>query len=289
MVGPDMNKPDRPLVAEMGGVAVVLSFFVGVSGVLVLTAAFNDSILADPRMILAGLVASLGAAFVGLIDDLFDLRQSRKALFPVFFAIPLGIYLADTAVHLPRGVNIELGLWMVPLIAFMVSAGANAANMLEGFNGLGAGLGLIMAGALITLSVLTPHPEALVLLVPFFGATLSFFIFNKYPARVFPGDTFTLFMGGTLVSAAVIMGFKEVGALLFVPMIAEFFLKSRNRFDDESFGTPDSEGRLRYEGRIGSLTHLLMRGHGRSEKGVVHALWGLEAAIAVVVVVAIVI
>jgi UDP-N-acetylglucosamine--dolichyl-phosphate N-acetylglucosaminephosphotransferase len=289
MSGKDMNKVGNPEVAEMGGVAVVLAFFAGVVALIVADAALPGALIPDPRLLLAALIAALGCAFVGAIDDLFDLRQRVKAILPIVFAVPLGAYLPDAAVHLPRGGIIELGLLMIPVIAFMVSAGANAANMLEGFNGLGAGLGLIMSGTLIVLSILTPHSEALVLLVPFFAATAGFFIFNRFPAKVFPGDTFTLFMGGTLVSAAVIMGFKEVGAILFTPMIVEFLMKARGRFRDESYGRPDEIGLLHHPGPIRSITHLLMKGRGRSEVAVVHALWGLETCLAVIVIAAVLI
>ncbi len=284
MVGKDMNKASRPEIAEMGGVAVVAGFFLGVTSLMVFDALVGGGLILDPRLVLAGLIACLGAAFVGAVDDLFDLRQRVKAVLPVIFGIPLGLYVADTAVHLPRGYELQFGIFAVPLIAFMVSAGANAANMLEGFNGLGSGLGLIMSAALIVLSVVTPHHGALILLVPFFGCTAAFYLFNRFPAKVFPGDTYTLFMGATLVSSAVIMGFKEVGALLFIPMIAEFLLKARTSFAAESYGARSASGRLQHKGPIGSLTHLLMLGKGRSEVTVVRALLGAEALIAVGVV-----
>ena len=283
IIGIDMNKIDRPQVAEMGGVAVVIGFFVGVSSILMYAAITKGNFIADAPLILAALIATLGCAMVGVVDDLFELRQRVKAALPVLFGIPLGVYVVDTAIHLPRGVDIELGILSIPVIAFMVSAGANAANMLEGFNGLGSGLGLIMSGTLIVLSVLTPHPDALVLLVPFFGATLAFFLFNKYPSRVFPGDTFTLFMGGVLVCSAVIMGFKEVGALLFIPMILEFLVKARHRFTKECYGVPQPDQTLVHEGEIGSLTHLLMRGGRATERRVVGVLWSLESLICVLV------
>jgi UDP-N-acetylglucosamine--dolichyl-phosphate N-acetylglucosaminephosphotransferase len=282
MTGADQNKFGKPLVAEMGGAAVVIGFFSAVVSLMIFDYFTPGQLIPNVTLFLAALLAALGAAFVGAIDDLFDLRQRMKAVLPILFAIPLGLYYTDTAVHLPRGVEIQLGVLMVPVIAFMVSAGANASNMLEGFNGLGAGLGLIMAGSMAALAVYAGRGEALLVLAPFLGATAAFFWFNRFPAKVFPGDTYTLFMGATLVSAAVLVDLKEAAAILFIPMIIEFVLKARNKFSDQTYGTPQPNGEITYSGRTGSITHIFMKVGVRSEKGVVRSVWALEGVIAAV-------
>jgi UDP-N-acetylglucosamine--dolichyl-phosphate N-acetylglucosaminephosphotransferase len=166
----------------------------------------------------------------------------------------------------------------------MVSAGANASNMLEKFNGLGAGLGLIMAAAFAVLAVVAGRPEGLLLLAPYFGATIAFLWYNKIPAKVFPGDTFTLFSGATIVAAAITVDLKEVGTLLFIPMIAEFLLKTRHGYTKQTFGKVAPDGVLSYEGEVGSLTHVMMRAGADSERKVVWSLWAVEALIAMAVV-----
>ena len=280
MVGKDMNKADQREVPEMGGVGVVAGFFVGIIVLMGFDAFTSQNIIPNMPLLLAALIAALGAAFVGAIDDVFELRQRVKAVLPILFGFPLGFMVTDQAVHLPGGVIVGLGALMIPLIAFMVSAGANAANMLEGFNGLGAGLGIITAAALTILTVTGVVWAPLALLVPYLGATTAFLWFNRFPARVFPGDTFTLFSGATLVSAAVLLNYEEVAALFFIPMIAEFALKARFRFNPETYGTPTDTGKLAYGGRIGSLTHMLMRAGLNTEKKVVFSLWALEGFIA---------
>jgi UDP-N-acetylglucosamine--dolichyl-phosphate N-acetylglucosaminephosphotransferase len=284
MVGKDMNKSDQREVAEMGGVAVVAGFFAGVVVLMGFDSFSDQSIIPEMPLFLAALLACLGAAFVGVIDDVFELRQRVKALLPILFALPLGFVVINHTIRLPGGHLIDFGIFMIPLVAFMVSAGANAANMLEGFNGLGAGLGLIMATSFAVLAVYTARPEALLLLAPYFGATIALLWYNRYPAKVFPGDTFTLFSGATIVAAAVMVDLKEVGTLLFIPMIIEFILKSRHRYTKQTYGKPDEKGRLTYHGEVGSLTHLVMRGGANTERRVVWSLWGAEALIATAVV-----
>ena len=158
----------------------------------------------------------------------------------------------------------------------------SAANMLDGFNGLGAGLGIIMTGSLIVLSFLTNAQEGLFLLFPLLGALSAFILFNRYPARVFPGDSMTLFTGATIGCAAIISApsLKTFGAILFLPMIVEFILKLRGRFQGENYGKVGPDGRLIWNGRIESLAHAIMKWRPLREWEIVIILWAVELAIA---------
>lgn len=274
LVGKDLNKAHRPVVPEMGGVAVMLGFSVGVA---VITIFGSDTELSDvgPYYYVA-LNACLGAGLAGLIDDMFGLRRRMKALVPLLMALPLGavIYAAGDTVLL----GVDIGLWMALVVPLGITSAANAANMLEGLNGLGAGLGIIMSVGLIILGFLTQEWRGLFLAIPLLGALVGFLYFNRYPSRVFPGDTMTLFVGATIAAAAIVSHQKTYGALLFIPMIAEFILKARGRFRAENYGRLDSKGRLTHDGPVESLTHLVMRGRPFKEWQVVTVIWALEGA-----------
>jgi len=283
-MGKDLNKPDRRLVPEMGGLAVILGFYVGIAVITTVAP------LGVPGGILyASLSACLGAGVVGLLDDMFGLRKRTKALVPFLLALPLGAAVFRQGDQSLLG--LDLGILIVFVVAVGVTSAANAANMLEGLNGLGAGLGLIIAVSLIVLSALLGGSEGLFLLFPLAGALVAFLGFNRYPARVFPGDSMTLFSGAALASAAIISTppMKTIGAILFAPMIVEFLLKARGRFQGENYGTLDEDGRLRYEGRVESLVHAVMRWRRLREWQVVAILWGLEAAVCLAVIVAVVV
>ena len=282
LVGKDLNKSDRPLVPEMGGLGVILGFYVGV-GVLVI----GTSNEVPSSFYYASLVATLGAGTVGLMDDMFGLRRRMKALLPFLLAFPLGAAVNASGDTMILGV--DFGLLTVILIPLGITSAANAANMLEGFNGLGAGMGVIMCFALIGLAFITGETQGLYLIIPLLGALLAFLWFNKYPARVFPGDSMTLFMGAAIAAAAIISKQKMFGALLFLPMIVEFALKFRGGLQAENYGTPDGDGRLRYEGPVESLTHIIMRRYSLKEWQVVGALWAIEVALACAILLAAVI
>ena len=280
LVGKDLNKADQRLVPEMGGVAVILGFYVGVATLTVL--AFNDI---SGSVYFAALSACLGAGVVGLMDDMFGLRRRSKAILPFVLALPLGavVYAAKNTMLL----GLDIGLLMALMVPLGITSASNAANMLEGLNGLGAGLGVIMTVSMIVLSILKGAEQGLFLLFPLLGALAAFLWFNRYPARVFPGDSMTLFTGATIACAAIIPSpsLKTFGALLFIPMIIEFALKFRGHFKGENYGSPDDRGRLHYEGKIESLTHLVMKIRPAKEWQLVATLWALEAGLASAVVV----
>lgn len=181
IVGKDLNKPSTPDVVEMGGIAVIVGFFAGVSVLVSLDGITNIGLLN------VSLSAALGAGFVGMMDDLFDLRQRHKAFLPFIIALPFAAA-ADPHVVIPHVASLNFGPWMLIVGAFAVTCAANAANMLEGFNGLGTGLGIIMSLTLITLAVVHDRLDGTYLLVPLVGALCAFLWFNQYPARIFPGD-----------------------------------------------------------------------------------------------------
>ena len=85
MVGPDMNKPHKPQIAEMGGVGVLIGFFSGIFTTIGIMKFVFPEPLGESRLLLASMFAILGAALVGALDDLFDLRQRVKAILPAFF------------------------------------------------------------------------------------------------------------------------------------------------------------------------------------------------------------
>ena len=260
----------------MGGLGVMLGFYIGVSLLIIVATSL------PPSVFYSSLAASLGAGFIGLVDDMFGLRQRAKAILPFLLAIPLGAVAYSSGDTYLLGIN--LGLLTVLVIPFGVTSAANATNMLEGLNGLGAGMGIIMTLALVALAFMEGSYSGLYIAFPLLGALTAFLAFNKYPARVFPGDSMTLFMGAAIASVAIVAHQKTIGAVLFAPMIVEFGLKLRGHFHAENYGVPDDTGRLHHTGPVGSLTHLIMQRRPMKEWQIVATLWCLEGCVALAVV-----
>jgi UDP-N-acetylglucosamine--dolichyl-phosphate N-acetylglucosaminephosphotransferase len=278
IVGRDINKPNRPEVAEMGGIAVVMGFFAGLSALLALGG------VEDINLLNVSLSAVLGAAFVGMMDDLFDLRQAHKAFLPFVLALPFGT-VVNPVIIIPHIAVLDFGPLMIIAAAVAITCAANAANMLEGFNGLGTGLAVIIALALVILSVMHGRPDGIYLLMPLLGGLIAFLWFNKFPASVFPGDTLMLFVGATLAAAGILSSLYLQTIFLFIPMIVEFFLKVRGRFEGENYSTQVIDGHLEYKGRVESLTHIFMKRARTTEKTLVYSIWALEVVLCAVVIV----
>ena len=284
ITGNDIHKHGRPEVPEMGGLAVFLAFNVGAFTVL----GFGNVPQSQEALILASLVVAAGACITGVLDDLVVLRQRFKAFIPFAFAAPLALYVPGTTVVFPLVGPIDFGiLYPLVLVPLGIASASNGFNMLEGFNGLGAGLGIIMATVLSVMSILTNELAPLAILFPLIGALGGFLWFNAFPSRVFPGDTMTLLVGAALGAAVILGGFEFWGALLFSPHVVEFFLKASGGFKAESFATGMSEeGELHYVGRIQSIPHIVMKHLRVTEGRLVLVLWAAMAVYGLLIVAA---
>jgi len=142
-----------------------------------------------------------------------------------------------------------------------------------------------MALTLVVLSLMHSRIDGVYLLMPLLGGLVAFLWFNKYPAMVFPGDTMMLFMGATLAVAGVLSRLFVQTIFIFLPMIVEFFLKLRGRFEAENYASAENAGRLEYHGRVESLTHVFMKRMRLTEQQLVWRIWGIEGVMCAIVII----
>jgi UDP-N-acetylglucosamine--dolichyl-phosphate N-acetylglucosaminephosphotransferase len=271
--GIDLHKVDRPMIPRMGGLAIMLGY---VSGALLLLPVFSQIYVA----LTAILSSILMVAMLGIIDDVLDLSQATRTLLPLIASLPLTISVSQDRVMLfPIIGFVDLGL-AYPLVVVPIGfvACANLTNMLAGFNGLEAGMGLIASAALFVSAILLGSTKGAIILSPMIGTLLAFLIYNRYPARIFPGNSGTYAIGATIAAAVIVGDMEVLGVICMTPFVVEFFLKAIGRFRGECFGVPASDGTLLPPERTASLTHLAMRLKRLKEKELV--LWFLvvEAA-----------
>lgn len=292
-VSEDINKPGRPRLPKFGGVAIVLGFVLAALISLQLRSASLNF-----ELMLAAICSTVLIAFLGLLDDVLDIPDRYRVILPAFAALPLMVTKAgiSTMNFILFSVNFNLGIYELPLlgpvtlnlyplllIPIGVIACSNLVNLLGGFNGLEAGTGAVAAlflafSAMLLYSQGWPGSvEASFLMFALFGACAAFLLFNLYPAKMFPGNVTTYLIGAAIVSAVVIGNMEKAGVIALAPQIMEFFLKARSGFRAENFGKIDRWGRLRYEGKICSLTHLLMRLFRPKEAELVGMLLLLQA------------
>jgi UDP-N-acetylglucosamine--dolichyl-phosphate N-acetylglucosaminephosphotransferase len=192
----------------------------------------------------------------------------------------MAVNVGVTNMVLPFIGRVELGLFYpLVLVPLAVLCCSNATNFFAGFNGLEAGMGLVLQVSLGVFALINNKLPATVIALVFAVALASFLRYNWYPAKVFPGDlNYTI---GAVVACVTILGNMEKFAILcFSPWILEALLKALSRFKAENYGVLQSDGTVKpREANIRSLTHLVMRLGRFTEKQVTTILIALEVIV----------
>ena len=194
---------DRP-VALMGGIAIAAA--VAVSVAVVGGAPYPWPVWAG-----AGLLFGLGLA-----DDLWDVRPDVKVLAQVVATV--GVLYAGFAFWRggPAWVSMPLTfLWIIGV--------TNALNLIDGIDGLAAGVTAVAAGALLFVSLAVGKPGLAAVMGALLGAALGFLVYNAPPARVFMGDCGSLLLGYLLAVGALGVqgsGGPVVGTLVPIAVLA---------------------------------------------------------------------
>ena len=241
--------------------------------------------------LMAGLLTIFIVGFLGVIDDLVGwkkgIRQWQHAIVPLFAALPLMALpeaIGYTSFDIPFLGLVPLGiLYSLVIVPIGITGASNASNMLAGFNGLEAGMGFINALTVLFIAAILGQTEAVILMAALAGALMAFFWWNKFPAKIFPGDSLTLMTGAGIAAAVIIGNMEKVGVMLFALYFVEFAFKAKYRFQTESFGLAQQDGTLQPNPQGGSLTHWVMRRGKFTEPQVTAVILGMQALVALIV------
>jgi UDP-GlcNAc:undecaprenyl-phosphate GlcNAc-1-phosphate transferase len=195
---PGGRKVHSVSVPRLGGVAVI--FAAALTVFVVEPLAGGPSIVGALRPILTG--AALVFA-VGLLDDVRPLPPWPKLIVQVAAAVVVmqaGLLIERVTV---AGQTWELGFWSWPVTLLWIVGVTNAFNLIDGVDGLAAGISAIAGATCATILLARGHvPEAL-LLLSLVGATLGFLVYNFAPASIFLGDGGSLPVGFVLATTAI--------------------------------------------------------------------------------------
>jgi len=214
----------------MGGVLIVTGLVMGILLALGGQAALSQQTLTrswDPAVYCTTVLAFAG---IGLLDDYLIVRRGKnlglkarqKLLLQLVVAAAFTTYLyvnaevGITTTLQTGGWRLDLGIWYYPLAALFIVALSNAVNLADGLDGLAAGLSLIAASALGSIGGLREVSWVLQGAGALSGACAGFLNFNRYPARVFMGDTGSLALGAAL---ALIALFAKVELVALVVLL----------------------------------------------------------------------
>lgn len=175
------------------------------------------------------LLLMLGYGLLGFLDDFIKIKNHKNGgLKPYQKIIGQGSIALIVAIFAYFnigsslnffGIELEIGLFVIPFIIFFYVAVTNAVNLVDGLDGLASGVSFVYLIFLGIIIALTSDFNFALIAFSLAGALLGFLLFNCYPAKIFMGDTGSLALGGAIASLAVFSRLE-----LIMPIIGILFV-----------------------------------------------------------------
>lgn len=225
----DYHKADRPSIPRPGGPAILVAIIIGEAILFVVSGSYA---------ILGLILTTLIAGLIGIVDDLKTLGGIAKPALLLVAGIPLvaieyfvpnaNVY--TPAIYLPlihRATHTPIIYPLLVLVALPVVT--NTVNTIDVLNGVVSGFILIACIPVtfdIFLRVLANKTEPVVLLamLPILAGSGAFFVFHRYPSRIFPGDSGSIALGAAYGTMAIIGGAEVVAVIAILPAILNSYL-----------------------------------------------------------------
>ncbi|WP_338553401.1 MraY family glycosyltransferase [Paenibacillus sp. KS-LC4] len=273
---PNHRKVHTRIMPRMGGLAIYAAF---VAGFLLLFPFIPDGMLTDANMnmIKALLVGGTIIILIGALDDRLELSAKVKLLGQLVAAsvVVFGFGIKIDLVNIPFGEAMQpIAGWIaVPITILWIVGVTNAINLIDGLDGLAAGVSGIAISTILIMAIVMGNIPIILLSSLLLGGIVGFLFFNFHPAKIFMGDSGSLFLGFSLATLSMI-GFKQVTIVSFVtplliigvPLSDTFFAIVRRWVNKRPIFAPDK----------GHLHHCLQE-LGFSHRRTVLIIWGVAA------------
>jgi UDP-GlcNAc:undecaprenyl-phosphate GlcNAc-1-phosphate transferase len=248
-------------VPRLGGLAIYLAFFI----TLFMFYIFKRSLLKGYEVKIAGIfLASTLTVLCGLYDDLVR-RLSYKIKFTIqilavsiiaFFGYRISVITNpfDGLIYIGSLGIVFVIIWMITIM--------NAINLIDGLDGLACGVSVIVCMSFLIMAYRQGHVFTLLIVTSAIGAGLGFLRYNFYPAKLFLGDSGSLFLGFILGILAIESSIKRATAIsliiplltLFIPITSIFFTFTRRIAGAKNPFKPDNK-HLHYRFLRTGLSH----------------------------------
>lgn len=223
----DSHKPGGPHVPSPAG---PLLAFALIAGELVAFLFYHTPL---PLVIILVILVS---SSVGLADDLFVLGGRVKPLLLILAATPIvlgqlfagDVYVSKVSFPLFPSTSEHFTIYTILILAALPIV-SNAYNMMDAFNGEISGFTLLTSLALAIGIGLRAYSQSgysadhVAITLPLIAVSLGFYLFNKYPARVFDGDSGSLAFGAMFASLAIVGGVELAAVVAIIPAILNSF------------------------------------------------------------------
>ena len=217
-IGIDIHKNSRTEVAESGGIALVI----GISCTSVLLIIFFPSFYSEILIFILTVVLS---GVIGFIDDRIRLKSRYKVILTLFTGILIFLanlfdFIRIESPTIPFLGQLRLSVIYPILVPIIVAVFANTVNMLEGYNGEGSGTSIIALISLFICSIIWDSALGMLFTIISLAVLIPFYLYNKFPARIFPGDVGTLSIGAMFAGIAL---FGSLEAAVFCALLIHIF------------------------------------------------------------------
>ena len=246
-IGPSWHKKKQG-TPTMGGIMFIIASIVSILlTVLIFTLTggdISDTLeLNNPNskvLVYGGIILALGQGIVGFADDYISVvkkknegltpKQKTLGLVVIGFGYLLALYLSgNTWFYLPFAENmtVELGgsvagglvFWLGGI--FLIYGFANAVNLTDGIDGLCGSVTTVVSVGMLVISVMHKFMGVSVFAAAIAGACAGYLIWNHYPAKVFMGDTGSLFLGGAVIAMAFALHIPYIILIMGIVYVCE--------------------------------------------------------------------
>ena len=218
---PNERKIHTKPIPRLGGIAIWLGTIFSLITVVLISGVypFGNSISA---ILVGGTIMFI----MGMVDDTYGLSAKFKFFIQIgaaLIAFLLGVQITHIFIPIIDW-EIVFGIWSLPITILWVVGLSNAFNFIDGVDGLAGTLGSTCAVTLgvIALFMIPPQDTCTLLSFILSGAILGFLVFNYNPAKIFMGDSGSLFMGFLLATLSIVGTMKSVTFTMFLPIIVLF-------------------------------------------------------------------
>lgn len=236
-IGPKWHKEKKQGTPTMGGIMFIIAVFVSFLCGMILFGAFGGADMNGtdrPELIrsAAGLMMAVLFGFMGFLDDFIKVKKHHNEGLTVMQKIVIQVLIiaayfatlyvsgcARTVVTFPWGWQLDMGLLYYPIMGVVILYLVNAVNLTDGIDGLCSSVTVVYMAAFAVISgMLGMFGETLLALCTA-GACIGFLMWNFPPAKVFMGDTGSMFLGGVVCAVGVGCGCEVlmlIAALVYI-------------------------------------------------------------------------
>lgn len=211
---PNYRKIHTKSIPRLGGFAIYCSF--------IISTLIHFKYLSNHTKGL--LLGSLIIVICGILDDIKELNYKTKLIFQVIATLILIVF--DVSIKKVSMLSIDgasyinLGWFSIPITLLWVIGVTNAMNLIDGLDGLACGLASISSMFLFVIFTLTGNTAMALMVIILAGACIGFLPYNFNPAKIFMGDTGSMFLGFILAGMSIQGTVKYATTIiLIVPLL----------------------------------------------------------------------